>query len=816
MKNFTLLILFFLVFRANAQQFTVSGKITDTHGNVVPFAAISDERSGLRIATNAFGLYSMRLNAGVSRLDVGYIGYETVTRDFELRADTVIDVVLSQTAYKMSDSASNVAYQKKHAKQIMDNVIAGRKKHLEQISDYSMDVYTKGEQWLLKAPKKFLGQDVSKILQLGSAGKGIIYLSEAHSKVYYKAPDHFHIEMEASRAAGRNGSFSINKTADLVINFYNNIIQFDSLAVRGFVSPLADFADMYYRYRYLGSAQENGKTIDKIQVIPRRKYDPVFRGVLYIVEDSWQLHSLDLYLTKASRINFIDTLKIKQQLKPVKDDIWMQSFVEMDFASKLLGFQFSGSFLGVCQNQQVNIPLPADLFNGETLKVPVNNLTKSREYLNAKRPVMLTPEEISNFSVQDSMQQLLAIKAKKDSLIKQTNKITFMKVAAGGYVWRDNTTKRLIKFDAILPDIFYNTVEGFGFQYNATFRKEYNLKNWIEITPQIRYGFSNGHFNPRIEGRYYYDPINKGYLRLVAGKEVLDLTGLQSSKSITNSINTLIYETNWRKFYERSVLGFSGSYEAFAGFFFKGDMEYSRRFTLKNTSDFVLIDRPGKEFTSNNPFTPAYEIALFPEHTAFILKGEIDYGPAARYVTRPEGRFYENFKYPRLSVTYRKALNVFNANSKFDFGSFEVYQNSLKMGLWGKVSYTFKLGKFFNRDVLYYPDYYHFRGNNSLLFEQSLRNFHYLDIYRFSADKQFFEAHLEQNFGGFITNKIPLLRLLKLDEIVGGAYLDQPSTKNYYEIFFGLQRLIFRVDYAMAYSMNQRVYSGFKFTYNIH
>jgi len=133
----------------------------------------------------------------------------------------------------------------------------------------------------------------------------------------------------------------------------------------------------------------------------------------------------------------------------------------------------------------------------------------------------------------------------------------------------------------------------------------------------------------------------------------------------------------------------------------------------------------------------------------------------------------------------------------------------------GRASYTFKAGKFFNAASIYYPDYYHYRGNNSLIFESSLRNFHYLDIYLFSTRGQFFEAHYEQNFGGFITNKLPLIRKLKLEEIVGGAYLDQSSQKNYAEVFFGLQRLIFRVDYAVAFSYGVKVYHGFKISYRL-
>jgi hypothetical protein len=299
------------------------------------------------------------------------------------------------------------------------------------------------------------------------------------------------------------------------------------------------------------------------------------------------------------------------------------------------------------------------------------------------------------------------------------------------------------------------------------------------------------------------------------GSEVLEVTNQRSSVSVTNSINTLIYERNNPKFYEKRMLDLNGSYEAASGLFVSTGVEYSRRISLLNTSDYRIIDRKDKHFSSNNPFDPDHNTLLFPAHNALIVDAELDYAPAARYVTRPEGKFYEPFKYPRLLLTYRKAFPYIGSDADFDFGSLELYQNSLDLGLFGKLSYTMKAGKFFSRKSVFFPDFYHFLGNNSLIFETSLRNFHYLDLYRYSSDRQFLEGHFEQNLGGFITNKIPLIRHLRLEEIIGGAYLDQPASKNYSELFFGLQRLIFRVDYALAFDGGQKVFQGFKLSYRL-
>ena len=82
----------------------------------------------------------------------------------------------------------------------------------------------------------------------------------------------------------------------MLIDFYKNNIQIDILSERGLVSPIANDAMFFYKYHLAGSFVENGKIIDKIEVIPKRQFDPVFRGYIYIQEDTWRIHSTDMYL----------------------------------------------------------------------------------------------------------------------------------------------------------------------------------------------------------------------------------------------------------------------------------------------------------------------------------------------------------------------------------------------------------------------------------------------------------------------------------------------------------------------------------------
>ena len=92
---------------------------------------------------------------------------------------------------------------------------------------------------------------------------------------------------------------------------------------RGFISPIADGALSFYTYKYLGAFFENGVQISRIQVIPKRKYEPLFEGYIQIVDDTWNIHSLSLSLNKESQLEFVDKLKIEQHYEMVSYQTWM-------------------------------------------------------------------------------------------------------------------------------------------------------------------------------------------------------------------------------------------------------------------------------------------------------------------------------------------------------------------------------------------------------------------------------------------------------------------------------------------------------------
>src|SRR4029077_15775373 len=155
------------------------------------------------------------------------------------------------------------------------HAIKKRKDYQNPLDSFTCEAYIKTLIRSRKLPGKMFGKKMPdedrKNMGVDSVGKGIIYLSESLTKIAFKKPDKIKLEVISGRESGTNG-YGFNFPT--FIDFYSNNIQVlgGQVAPPGYVSPIADGALGFYKYHLLGSYFEDGREINRIQVIPRRKY----------------------------------------------------------------------------------------------------------------------------------------------------------------------------------------------------------------------------------------------------------------------------------------------------------------------------------------------------------------------------------------------------------------------------------------------------------------------------------------------------------------------------------------------------------------
>ena len=389
MKFQVLFFTVFLGFVLTGKSITISGEVTDSEKQPVPFCSIYLKGTTIGTTANIDGKFFLEVNTGSFEIVFRSIGYKLYSKQVVVTdAPIELNVTLEPESYQLREATVNASAEDP-AYAIIRKAIKNRKKYLDEVKSFSCKSYVKSTQKLISYPKKFLGQDVNFGDYLDTVSK-IFYLSESVANLSFDKPDKVKEEMISSKVSGNSRSFSFNKSSDLLVSFYNSLIDLGNLSPRGIVSPISGTAMLYYDYKLEGTFIQYGQTVNKIRVIPKRKHDPVFTGDIYILEDSWRIHSLDLYISKDQQIEFIDTFRISETYIPVEKDIWMMLNSEFNFEFSALGFRGKGLILGVFSNYNLHPDFPKYYFDNAVMKINKDANKKDTVYWDEVRPVPLT------------------------------------------------------------------------------------------------------------------------------------------------------------------------------------------------------------------------------------------------------------------------------------------------------------------------------------------------------------------------------------------------------------------------------------------
>ena len=402
MQRYLLFFVLFFFSRTAVQANRVSGTVRDDKGSALPYASLLVKGTTRGVTAGSDGRYSIDLSPGGYTLVCQYVGYSRQEKQITVSdSGLVVDFRLSRQQLSMAavvvrPGGEDPAYA------IIRHAIKKRKEYDSPLDSFTCEVYIKTLIKTRALPNKILGQKIhqedKKDMGVDSAGKGIIFLSESLTKVSFKRPDKVKLEVLSGRQSGSNG---YGFTVPTFINFYQNNVAVlgDQLNPRGFISPIADGAFGYYRYKFLGSWFEDGKEINEIQVIPRRKFEPLFSGKIDIVEGDWRIHSLDLLLLKESQLQLLDTLEIKQLHAPVPGsggtaaDIWRVKSQVVYFTFNILGIDAVGNFLNVYNNYDIQPKFKRKFFNNVLIRYDTAGNKKPAPIGTASGPLPLEPDE---------------------------------------------------------------------------------------------------------------------------------------------------------------------------------------------------------------------------------------------------------------------------------------------------------------------------------------------------------------------------------------------------------------------------------------
>lgn len=810
----------------NSEAQRVFGTVFDEKGDLLPFSSITVKGTSAGASANNQARFSFSLPPGSYTLVCQHIGYHSQEQKIDLTEDRELSFILKEQKLMMKEvvvksGAEDPAYE------MIRQAIKKRPFYNNQVNGFTCDMYGKDLIRLRNMPDRIFGQKIDRSdkdeMGLDSSGKGIVYLSESVSKVYSKKPDKFRMEVISSRLSGSNG-FGFAFPAFISL-YTNNVTLFtERLNPRGFVSPIADGAIHYYKFKFLGTFWEDGKAVNSIRVTPRRSFEPLFSGIINITDEDWRIQSFDLTLTKSSQLDILDTVRITQLHVPVGNDVWRVKNQLIYFNFKMFRIDAIGNFLTVYSNYEINPLFSSRVFNNVVIKYDTAVNKRPKTYWDSIRPVPLEPEELNDYKVKDSLfekrKDSVYPRAYWDSVNRRQNRITFNKILLSGYEKRITNGKKTHTwgFDPLLWNMSYNNAEGVVVNLNGFVRPFVRPgKAQVLFEPNIRYGFSNGHLNAwaglTFRKRYLNadEQLQRQSLRVSGGTRVSEFNNESPLSPLINSISVLFYGKNYIKTYENTFgsVRFAKRYEN--GFRLAVEALFEDRRPLNNTTWYTFRKKDSAKITPNYPNERIPE--QFAPHQAAIITVDMSFRPGQKYIQLPHAKVPMGSKFPTFSLRYSKGIrNIFGSDADFDKWQFTV-KDDRNLKLAGTLRYKAGAGGFLNRKSVFIQDYQHFNGNRTTAASEYLNSFQLADYYGNSTTASFYAfAHLEYHLNGLLTNKIPFFRKLNWNLVSGTNTFFINKDQHYIEAFAGLENIlkVFRVDFVAGYLNGKQGRTGIR------
>ncbi|UOG75419.1 DUF5686 and carboxypeptidase regulatory-like domain-containing protein [Hymenobacter tibetensis] len=849
----------------------VKGRVIDPQGAALAFANVAVRTTTTSTATNEQGNYQLRLPAGQYELVFQYVGYKPRIESVRVAGGdtvTVLDVTLTPDNYKLREVVVR-STDRDPAYAIIQQAQQWRRYHRREVATFRARAYIKTLARFLEVPGKILG-----LVKVGPDFKpGIFYLSESVSDMTFRQPNVIQERMISSRVSGDTKGISFNRAGrGAGLNFYDNVLK-SGFSERGFVSPIADGAMLFYKYELEGTTQQGGVTVHKIRVTPRRRTDPVFSsGHIYIVEGTWRIHSISLNLDKNAQLDYVDSFHIEQLFAPAPgpSDVWVIQSQKITVGFTAFGFKGNGYLTAVLSNYKVtptypNRPAPtvappvtanepadapitretaADirrqkpklaglnrevrrqtklaerdtagmsigkLKRGEVMLVEKGVNERDSSYWDSVRPIPLTEEEQKDYKVKDSTEVVRNSRPYQDSLDRVRNKLQPTSLLLGGYSYSNTFRKRQWYVAPVFNILNYNTVEGTVIHPEFTFTQRTDDRRFYSITPALRYGFSNELFSPSLSATWQYQPAKLARVSFRAGRFIENFDPNTQLTPFINSYYTLLENRNYAKLYRRDGAQLSYQTEAVNGLTVQGTLSYYDRRQLYNSSIDLWVDQEGRAFTSNQPVNEELPTTSFNRNQSLAFELTASFRPGQRYISRPDGKYNLGSKSPTFTGTWRQGVGgLVGSDARYTLLEVGIRQ-SIGMGLLGTSTYRVAAGGFVGTPQLSFMDFRHFSGNRTYL-AADFSQFQLLDYYRYSTSHNFLEAHYNHHFNGFFLNKIPLLRRLKWQEVASLNYLTTREAGHYVEVGVGLEHVfkVLRIDFYTGLQSGQRVGTGLR------
>jgi len=757
MKYALLLFIIFFSITSKGQNTIVSGTVTDAQTNKpLPFVSVSFPGTSIGTNSGNSGKYSIETGKTYTQLKFSFVGYKAVIRTIIAGKEQVINVKLEPNVQSLATvnikSGKKKRYRNKDnpAVELIRQVIAHKDSNRMESYDYTeYQQYEKLQFSFINVNPKLSekkGYRKYKFLldnrdTTNFPGKSLlpVYLEEKLTQSYYrKNPEKTKKIIEGEKKVNivnfvdEDGvNTYLNRMYAEVDIYSNNIF----LMTNQFLSPISDAAPTFYKFFITDTIEVDHKKIVQLSFTPRNGNDMLFEGLILITLDGkYAVQKASLTVNKNINLNWVKSMSVDLNYEKNPDGRYHLSKSDMRAS---FGFNKNGQ-KGIFGQRTisylhylVNVPRPDSVYAGENIVTAQNALKQSDQFWSDSRGRdTLTSVEANVYKNIDSLRTMPSYKRAME----------IISLFATGF--KSFGPFELGPIGALYS---FNTVEGTRIRVGARTTPDFSSRYYLETYGA--YGFKDKDFKYMLSAAYAFN-----------------------NKSIYTFPESYIKATVQ---HEVKVPGEEIAFRQADAFFlsFKRGVDdkylYNNYYKLNYVNEFQNHFSYNFEFKNwrQSPAGSLYFLDQFQNNIREITTAEL--GVNLRYAPHEQlvqGKLYRIIipgKYPIISLDFREGIKGF-------FGGSYNYQN-LRL----RIDKRFYLSQLGYADVsaeggnlfgqVPFPLLTIHQANQTYTYDPNSYNL--MNFIEFVSD-HYASTKVEYCLNGFVLNKFPLLKKLKLREYV--------------------------------------------------
>ena len=510
---------------------------------------------------------------------------------------------------------------------------------------------------------------------------------------------------------------------------------------------------MNYNFYLFDTLFVGNDSIFAIRLLPKRSYDKVFKGLIFIESSNWALKRVDLRMNTDPNINFVEDIQIRQEYDNIQGH-WMPVIrdVQVDFKNGEKAVGLIGRNATFMRDIVLDDPKPNAFYKGEAVELKDDAFQKDSTFWKAERYSQLErSDQLAYEFIEDLQKQNIWKVIQIISEIITIGKKRWGMVDIGPY-------SRLFSF---------NRVEGFRNQLGVYTNESFSDR-WY-LGGHVAYGYSDSRFKYEFNARYKISHLPRLEVGVFRTEEVSQVGLSNFSRDGRGLVNSVLMRVPLTKLNYFTETTFNLRADPTKGVMLNF---YLKDYSFEPAFPYYFID--GDRLRS------AYQTTEIGVNMRLSFK--------ERFVVRKRERIYTGSDYPVVYVDYAHGLKGF-LGGDFQYDKLQISLTSkIKLGRFGWTNYTVQAGQIWG--TLPYASLYVFQGSQSYAVDpigyyldamtsyvgsQNLSStldpvtFNLQYFYEFVGDK-YLVAGFDHHFEGWIFNKLPGLRWvlhkLKLKELV--------------------------------------------------